>query len=312
MKLTRRASAPALFCLLALPCSADPILDPVPEAIGPTPFAVRLVRVATGLTAPNWGIAAPGVLINRMFVTDQPGYVWSISIRTGERSLFLDAHDRIVPLGIAGPGTFDSRGLLGLAFHPQYATNGLLYTYTSEPATVPPDFPLPDGVEATHLSVLTEWHVPSPGKADAVVDPASARVLMRVAFPAFDHSGGCLNFGPDRLLYVSIGDGGNGDAQVPGHSEQGNGQDTGKVLGKILRIDPLGRDSANGQYGIPHDNPFVGIPGSLPEIYAYGLRNLWRFSFDSETHLLYGNDVGQASVEEVDLIRKGGNYGWRW
>jgi glucose/arabinose dehydrogenase len=310
--MTSRRLLSALLWMFAFPSVADLIPDPVPESIGPTPFAVRLAPLATGLTSPNWGIAAPGVLPSRMFVTDQPGYVWSISIRTGERFVFLNVRDRLVPLGIAGPGTFDSRGVLGLAFHPQYASNGLLYTYTSEPPTVPADFPLPAGVAATHLNVVTEWRVPSPGKSDAVVDPASARVLMRIAFPSFDHNGGCLNFGADGLLYISIGDGGNGDDQGPGHSPQGNAQDPSNPLGKILRINPLKRDSPNGQYGIPTGNPFVGVPGFLPEIYAYGLRNPWRFSFDTQTHLLYASDAGQASVEEIDLIRKGGNYGWRW
>jgi glucose/arabinose dehydrogenase len=135
-------------------------------------------------------------------------------------------------------------------------------------------------------------------------------VLLRIDEPQFNHDGGALNFGPDGMLFISLGDGGAADDQAPGHGASGNGQDPSNVLGTILRIDPDGDDSANGQYGIPVDNPLLGVPGVVPEIYAFGFRNPFRFSFDSLTGDLYAGDVGQNHIEEVDLVEPGGNYGW--
>jgi glucose/arabinose dehydrogenase len=154
------------------------------------------------------------------------------------------------------------RGLLGVAFHPAYQSNGLVYTYSSEPTAVPVDFPLPLGVTPDHASVITEWLVPQPGDPAAVIDPTSGRVVLSVAQPQGNHNGGALIFGPDDRLYISLGDGGAADDQGPGHSPQGNGQDPGNLLGAILRVDPDGADSANGQYGVPAENPFYpGGPG---------------------------------------------------
>ena len=133
---------------------------------------------------------------------------------------------------------------------------------------------------------------------------------MRVDQPQPNHNGGGLDIGPDRRLYISFGDGGSGDDQGEGHGDTGNGQNPGSVLGAILRIDPSGSNSANGQYGIPEDNPFVGQPGFIDEIYAYGFRNPFRFSFDRATGHLYVGDVGQHDIEEIDVARAGGNYGW--
>jgi len=126
----------------------------------------------------------------------------------------------------------------------------------------------------------------------------------------FNHNGGELAFGKDRMLYISLGDGGNADDEGPGHVAGGNAQSlaAGNVLGKVLRIDPHGSNSANGQYGIPAGNPFVGAPGA-DEIWAYGFRNPYRFSFDKSGRLLVA-DLGQNDIEEVDDVRAGGNYGW--
>jgi glucose/arabinose dehydrogenase len=315
-RLTARRMATTFLALLlalaALPCEAARIVDPIPAPIPLGSFAVRLVTLTSGIAAPNWAVPAPGVLPARIFVVDQPGYVWSVSTRDGQRFKFLNVASRLVPLGLGGPGTFDSRGLLGLAFHPQYAANGLLYTYTSEPPSGPAEFPLPPGTPVDHVNVVTEWRVANPSDPAARVQQDSARVLLRVEWPDPEHNGGCLTFGPDGFLYVSLGDGGNKDDQGSGHSEQGNGQDTMNVLGDILRIDPLGTNSGNSQYGIPATNPFVGLSGFLPEIYANGFRNPWRFSFDPANGLFYVADVGQSSVEEVDIVTAGGNYGWRW
>ena len=284
--------------------------DPIPATVKEGRIQIKLETVATGLTAPNWGINSPADR-QRIFVTDQDGILWAIKLDTGEKKVFLDVSDRLVSLGIAGPDTFDERGLLGVAFHPKYRKNGLLYTYTSEPVTAAADFTtIPDGEEANHQSVITEWTVPNPKNRDSVVDPASARILLRIDQPQFNHDGGAIDFGPDKLLYIALGDGGGADDEGIGHSSVGNGLDLTNVLGTILRINPLGSDSKNGEYGIPRKNPFVGHNTIPNEIYAYGFRNPFRMSFDRKGGYLYVGDVGQNDIEEIDIVKKGGNYGW--
>jgi len=298
------------------------LANPLHPIIRAGHVTVKLETVASGLAAPVWATAAPGVDPKFLFTVDQAGILWRIDVSTGNKSVFLDVSSRMIPLGIFGPGTYDERGFLGVAFDPGYATNGLLYTYTSEPATPNPDFStMPTGVPPDHQSAVVEWHAPNPTDPGAVVDAGSARVLLRIDKPQFNHNGGCLNFGADGLLYISIGDGGGADDQdgqpfiggpTIGHGVGGNGQNTAAALGKILRIDPHGTNAANGQYGIPADNPLVGSAGALGEIWAFGLRNPFRFSFDPTTQALYAGDVGQNSVEEVDVVVRGGNYGWRF
>ena len=284
--------------------------DPIRRSIRQGSISVRLEPVATGLPAPTWGTVAPGDN-ERLFVTDQDGILWAIDLATGEKTIFLDASDRLVELGIGGPGNFDERGLLGVAFHPDYATNGLLYTYTSEPVNGPADFStMPPGMTADHQSVINEWQVPDPTHPDSVIDPTSAVELLRIDQPQFNHDGGGLVFGPDEMLYLSLGDGGGADDEGVGHGTTGNGQDPSNVLGAILRFDPNGSNSANGQYGIPADNPFVDQPGFVEEIFAYGFRNPFRFSFDMDTGDMYIADVGQNDIEEIDIGIAGGNYGW--
>lgn len=271
---------------------------------------IHLEYVTSGLTAPNFGTFAPGDG-DRLFVSDQDGTLWAIDLTDGSKTVFADLSGLLVPLGAFGPGTFDERGFLGLAFHPDYRTNGLLYTYTSEPVAGDADFStIPAGETANHQAVVREWQVPGPGNPASVVDPASVRELLRVDEPQFNHNGGALAFGHDGMLYIALGDGGNRDDQGTGHNPQGNAQDLSNPLGSILRIDPLGSNSTNGQYGIPADNPFAGMEGYVGEIFAYGFRNPFRLSFDMATGDLYAGDVGQDDLEEVDVVVSGGNYGW--
>ena len=292
----------------------EPLEDPIPEPIETGAVRVRLETVATGMTAPNWGAAVPGCtnLNDRLVVVDQVGILWALNVETGERSVLADVSGLLVSLGIGGPGTFDERGFLGVAFHPDFGDNGLLYTYTSEPVAGSADFStMPESESANHQTVISEWQIPSPCDPGAVVDPDSRRVLLRIDQPQFNHDAGAITFGPDNMLYIALGDGGAADDQGVGHVPGGNGQEPGNILGTILRVDPTGNNSDNGQYGIPTDNPFVGVGDRLDEIYAYGFRNPFRISFDSRTGDLYAADVGQNDIEEVDLVVAGGNYGWR-
>jgi glucose/arabinose dehydrogenase len=290
------------------PCTA--LDDPIPDPIAMGTVEIALQTVASGLTAPNWGAHA-GDGSGRLFVTDQPGTLYELDLGSGSKRVFLDVSARLVPMGAFGPGSFDERGLLGVAFHPDYPANGKLYTHTSEPFSASADFTvdLPLGTFPNHESVITEWRVPDPSNRASVVDPTSARVLLRIDQPQFNHDGGALAFGPDRLLYIALGDGGSADDQGTGHGSTGNGQDTSNVLGTILRIDPDGTNSANGHYGVPLGNPFVS-QDPIDEIFAFGLRNPFRISFDSQTGELYIGDVGQNDIEEIDLGVAGGNYGW--
>jgi len=309
----------------------SPLPDPIPAPIPQSPVRVALETVMSGLVSPVAAAVAPGDR-RHLYVADQTGQIWRVPVanrenddrggrdddddddRGGDRrqpELFLDVSSLLVPLGL-GPGKYDERGLLGIAFHPQFRFNGLFYTFTSQPVKGSADFStMPAGVAPNCQSVLTEWRVQRPHRRNSQVDLSSARELMRIDKPQFNHNGGALAFGKDHMLYVSLGDGGGADDEGVGHAAQGNAQSlaAGNVLGKILRIDPLGRSSANGSYGIPPDNPFVGKTGAN-EIFAYGFRNPFRMAFDPAGRLIVG-DVGQNAIEEVDVVMAGGNYGWR-
>ena len=284
---------------------ANPVVAPI--EVGPVEIALE--EIATGLTAPNLGVAAPGDP-TQLYVADQTGQVVAVSLDTGAQRFFLDVSGRLVPLGVSGPGSGDERGLLGLAFHPGYAANGLLYTYTSEPAGSAADFStVPEGATANHQSVVIEWRVADPGDPAAVVDASSARELLRLDQPQANHNAGALLFDANARLYIALGDGGGADDSGAGHGGTGNAQDLSNPLGAILRIDPAGEDSANGRYGIPSDNPFFGGP-EVREIWAWGLRNPFRMSFDRETGELWLGDAGQSAIEEIDRIDAGDNLGW--
>ena len=284
--------------------SFDPS-DPIPGGVAAGEVDVNLVEIAGGLVAPNWGMPAPGDA-SRLYVVDQPGQVVAVDLASGETVRFLDVKARLVTLN-----SYDERGLLGLAFHPDYASNGRLYTYTSEPVDGTADFSTLPGA-SNHQSVIAEWHVPAPDDPAARPDPASRRVLLRIDQPQSNHNAGGLAMDERGRLYIALGDGGNGNDAGAGHGSGGNGRDAMTVLGAILRIDPLGSDSANRQYGIPDDNPLIGDPAALDEIFAYGFRNPFRLSVDRSTGDLWTGDVGQNAIEEVDRVVAGGNHGWNF
>jgi glucose/arabinose dehydrogenase len=264
----------------------------IPPAIIPDSVGLRLV--AEGLVSPVGLIPTPDGS-GRLFVVDQIGIIRVLK-PGGALSTepFLDLRPRMIGLN----ASYDERGLLGLAFHPEYRDNGRFFVYYSAP--------LRSGGPSgwNHTSHLSEFKVleGNPEKADE----ASERIIFQVDQPQSNHNGGQICFGPDGFLYIPLGDGGGANDTGNGHSLIGNGQDINNLLGKILRIDV---DSVQ-PYGIPRDNPFIGEEGA-DEIFAFGLRNPFQISFDmGGTRELFAADAGQNLWEEVDIIIKGGNYGW--
>ncbi len=280
------------------------IADPVTNHIAKGDITIELKTVLDGLASPL-GFAMPDDGSGRMFVYDQAGEAWVVTPSGPLATPFLDVRNRIVP-----GTTYDERGLLCIATHPQFAQHPLVYTFTSEPVSGTADFTDSNPPNGTNncQTVLAEWRIDSANTNQ--IDPASRRELLRIDKPYENHNGGTLMFGPDGYLYMSAGDGGGANDTGPGHlAPGGNAQNLQVIYGKILRIDVNGTNSANGHYGIPSDNPFVG-QAAVQEIYAYGLRNPFKFSFDQQTGDLYCQDAGQNTVEEVNRIIKGGNYGW--
>ena len=221
---------------------------------------------------------------DRVFVAEQTGriYVFPDDEMTTQRTLFLDLSD------VAHGQDFEE-GLLGLCFDPAYSTNGYLYVhYSYRPAS-------------TTYSRISRFQV-SPGDPN-IADRNSELLLLDVEQPFANHNGGMLAFGPDGYLYISLGDGGGANDQL------GNAQNLSTLLGSLLRID-VHNTQGSLNYAIPADNPFVSAAGARGEIFAYGLRHPWRFSFDRSDGTLWLGDVGQQAREEVDIIVKGGNYGW--
>ena len=290
MKIKSFANAHILFisiCLLAL------ATRPAFAADGKSGIGLKLI--AEGFTSPTTLIPLDDGS-GRLLVADQIGIIYVLTKDgTKAEQPFFDVRSRLTKL-IEG---FDERGLLGLALHPGFKENRKVYLEYSAPRR---DSAPSDWDSTLHVS---EFKV---SEADpARVDPSSERVLLEIDKPWFNHNAGCLAFGPDGYLYISVGDGGNANDEGRGHSPQGNGQDTTVLLGKILRIDI----DKGTPYAIPLDNPFADGKKGRPEIFAYGMRNAWRISFDrGGNHELFAGDVGQTMFEEVDIIVKGGNYGW--
>jgi uncharacterized repeat protein (TIGR03806 family) len=223
----------------------------------------------------------------RLFVLEQKGVirVFENDPDAAEAEVFLDLHDVVLSEG-------NEEGLLGLAFHPKYAENGKFYVYYST---------RPEGSEKERASVIAAYRVSSDDPKRAVRD--SEERLLVIPQPYANHNGGSIRFGPDGYLYIGMGDGGLRD------DPHDNAQNLGSLLGKVLRIDVDRRDEGLA-YGIPKDNPFVKQAGARGEVWAYGFRNVWRLGFDRKTGELWAGDVGQDRFEEVNLVRRGGNYGW--
>ena len=266
---------------------------------------VDIKLVADGYESPL-GVVDAGDNSKRLFVIDQPGRIWIIDKHGNKLATpFLDLRSKVIPLN----ANFDERGLLGLAFHPDYKHNGKFYVYYQ--ARPRPGGPTPT-TTWNNLSVLSEFKV-SAGNEN-MADPASERVILQFDDPQGNHNGGTITFGPkDGYLYITIGDGGGANDTNVGHvpdwylpNAGGNGQDIeANFFGNVLRIDVNGTP-----YAIPPSNPFVNKPG-LDEIYAFGLRNPYRFSIDKGgNHDIILGDVGQLLYEEINVIRSGGNYGW--
>jgi glucose/arabinose dehydrogenase len=276
------------------------------SVVGPSPMGtvipIGVDEIATGFVSPVLVVSAPG-RNGRRFVIDQIGKIWELN--RGNQVMpkpFLDISSKITPLTPA----YDERGLLGLAFHPDFDRNGRFFVFY----TAPPGPNTPAGYN--NRTTIAEYR--TQGGQEIQADPASERIVLQVEHPQANHNGGTIAFGPDGYLYISIGDGGGRDDEQLGHvpdwyefNAGGNGQDiNANLLGNILRI-----DVDNGSpYGIPQDNPFVNAPG-LDEIWAYGFRNPYRFSFDMAGHRsLFVGDAGQELWEEVSRVVRRGNYGW--
>jgi glucose/arabinose dehydrogenase len=240
--------------------------------------------LASGLQAPT-AMAFPGD--NEIWVAEQAGKIRVIKDGKLFDAPLLDLYKKLVKLNKG----YEERGLLGITLHPKFKNNKKFYVYYSTPSTQ----------KSNHTGVLAEYELRENGLQ---VNADKGRTILTIEEPDGNHNGGCIQFGPDGYLYISFGDGG---GQGDEHGTIGNGQDLNTWHGKILRIDV---NSTTG-YKVPKDNPFIDRKNVKPEIWAYGFRNPWRFSFDKLSGELFVGDVGQSTWEEVDIVKRGANYGWR-
>ncbi|MGH7726906.1 MAG: PQQ-dependent sugar dehydrogenase [Candidatus Eiseniibacteriota bacterium] len=318
LKFVQLASLVAL--VLASPTAAQQV-GPLPD-IQRGDIALHLKPIVTGISAPDYGISPPGDM-SRLFVVEQRGLLLIVENGVLLPTPALDVQSRVAPP--LNPGNAnDERGLLGLAFSPgfndpSHVGHRTLYTYSGEP--IPPEtsptYPAPNNATQNYKLVVNEYRM---SEMDPnLVDPTTRREVISFGKNAGNHNGGTLAFGPDGYMYLAVGDGGNANDAGPSHIEPGgNAQNLSTPLGKMLRFDPTDPSltpgsgdavSANGEYRIPATNPFQGV-GQVPEIYAYGLRNPYRFAFDRANGELILADVGQNNIEEINRIELGGNYGW--
>jgi glucose/arabinose dehydrogenase len=278
----------ALIVAVLLLAISAPVLsqDAVVPAAPPNPSAVTLTQVASGFTRPILVTNASDGS-GRLFVVEQTGKIWIVENSVTLETPFLDVSTLISQDALNLQG-YSERGLLGLAFHPNYQENGQFYIHYND---------------LNGDTVIARYFVSA--SDPNLADPTSAMTILTQDQPYPNHNGGQMAFGQDGYLYISLGDGGSrGDPE-------NRAQNLSTLLGKILRI-----DVDHGEpYAVPEENPFVGQDGAAPEIWAYGLRNVWRFSFDTLTGDLYTADVGQNQFEEVNFqpadSTGGENYGWR-
>lgn len=286
--LRNRINLTAVICIgvAALVLPSYMLLKRTPvKPLDIAPITLKVEKIVENLSGPTAAVF-PGN--GTIWVTEQNGKIRLIKNGKLGNTPVLDIHSKLVEID----GGYDERGLLGIALHPKFGTNKRFYVFYSRPSNVS---------GSDHTGVVAEYKL-FPNSEQA--DPKSARIILTLEEPESNHNGGCIQFGPDGYLYVSFGDGG---GQGDKHGPTGNGQKLSTWLGKILRIDI---DAETG-YKVPADNPFVGKAGAKPEIWAYGFRNPWRFSFDRASKQLFAGEVGQDTWEEVDIVNKGANYGWR-
>ncbi len=258
-------------------------------------LSVKVHTIAEGLMAPV-AMDCPKDGSGRLFICEQNGKIKIIKNQKVNTVPFLELGSKVDK----GNMFYSEKGLLGIAFHPNYKTNGRFFIYYSAPSKLK---------DSEHKSILAEYKVSS---NPDIANLGSEKILMEIEQPQMNHNGGQLAFGLDGYLYIGLGDGGGAGDE---HGTIGNGQDLNTLLGKILRINIDNysvQTNSQKKYGIPADNPFIKNKNVRPEIWAYGLRNPWRFSFDRKTGKLFCADVGQDKWEEIDLIEKGKNYGWRF
>lgn len=281
---------------------AAPRINPGRPAaeIDTRPLDVRVVDALPGIQWTGWNfgdktgvpnairpilLTHAGDKSGRIFIPTQQGVIHLLPAgdKIKATSIFLDITSKV-----SYDDKTNEEGFLGLAFHPHYSENGQLFIYYTNKAR-------------RHQNVIARYRVskPDPNRAD----PNSEEILLTIDKPFWNHDGGTIIFGPDGYLYVAIGDGG------AANDPYGNGQKLDTLLGKILRIDVDHREGSQ-RYAIPRDNPFAGRSDARGEIWAVGLRNVWRMAFDRKTSTLWAGDVGQDTWEEIDLIERGGNYGW--
>jgi quinoprotein glucose dehydrogenase len=272
----------SLLLAILLP-QVEPAVSPVPNANKGAIPRIRVSRLfpSLQLRRPVQALQAPGDT-RALFVLEQAGRIVRLDLQDAsitEAPTWLDIREQVHDRG-------NEEGLLSMAFHPKFAENGQFFLYYT--ATSP------------LRSELTRFTV---DRASGKPDPRSAKVLLEIPQPYSNHNGGTVLFGPDGMLYLSIGDGG------AANDPHNHGQNPSTLLGTVIRID-VDRTTDGKPYAVPADNPFVGNAKAAPEVWAYGLRNVWRMSFDRATGKLFGGDVGQNAWEEIDIIQRGGNYGW--